>query len=236
MPNALLLEATKSGGSSLSLLILPLIMVAMYYLMIRPQRRRAKEGLMASYNLQSNEVVLLKDDSVYQGKKLVELILTNLNLVVVSKSVFLKPSASQTFPINQIKIYNGRAHAIAGVRGGMEVLGVYFVHGEEEFRFLSDGKKKIQTWIGKINEAVTGEPAVEAASEASAAASGADRVAGALKDVMGAYKSFRGQKPATPVPEAPIRVAAKCVSCGAPVNGVKGQTITCTYCNAAQQL
>lgn len=43
MPNPLILEATNSGGSAVSLLILPLMMVGMYFLLIRPQRRRMKE-------------------------------------------------------------------------------------------------------------------------------------------------------------------------------------------------
>jgi len=188
---------------------------------------------MAKYILQSNEVVLLKDEAVLHGKKVAELILTNLNLVVVGKGVLARSSGFQAFPVSQIKVHNGRAQALMTGTFGSETLEVYFLQGEEAFRFVNGGKKKVQIWIGKINEAVTGEPAVEVGS---AAASGADRVAGALKDVMGAYKSFRGQKPSTPVSEARIGVAAKCVSCGAPVNGVKGQTITCTYCNAAQQL
>ncbi len=43
MPHPLILEATNSGGSAVSLLILPLMMVGMYFLLIRPQRRRMKE-------------------------------------------------------------------------------------------------------------------------------------------------------------------------------------------------
>ena len=43
MPTPVLLEATNSsGGSAISLLILPLMMVGMYFLLIRPQRRRMK--------------------------------------------------------------------------------------------------------------------------------------------------------------------------------------------------
>ena len=51
MPTPVILEATNSsGGSAISLLILPLMMVGMYFLLIRPQRRRMKEqsGLQSS--------------------------------------------------------------------------------------------------------------------------------------------------------------------------------------------
>lgn len=44
MPTPVILEAANSsGGSAISLLILPLMMVGMYFLLIRPQRRRMKQ-------------------------------------------------------------------------------------------------------------------------------------------------------------------------------------------------
>ena len=58
MPNPLLLEAAKSGGSPLSLLILPLMMVGMYFLLIRPQRRRMKEqSSMQSSLTEGDEII-----------------------------------------------------------------------------------------------------------------------------------------------------------------------------------
>jgi hypothetical protein len=190
----------------------------------------SEESYMAKYDLLPNEIVLLKDDAVFHGKAASgELTLTNLNLFVMHKGMFGNSKGFQTFPVNQIKVYNGRAQALMNkTRGGHEVLEVYFLDGEEEFRFSSGGKKKIQTWIGKINEAVTGQPAPEVGSFA---LPGVDLVAGVLKDTLGAFKSKRGAKPA-PL----ISVATKCVSCGAAVSGVQGQAITCPYCLAAQQL
>ncbi|CAB4808482.1 MAG: preprotein translocase subunit YajC [Actinobacteria bacterium] len=58
MPNSLILEATNSGGSPLSLLILPLMMVGMYFLLIRPQRRRMKEqSSMQSSLAEGDEII-----------------------------------------------------------------------------------------------------------------------------------------------------------------------------------
>jgi hypothetical protein len=189
---------------------------------------------MTEYNLLPHEVVLLKDDAVYHGKgsSTCELILTNLNLVVVKKGVFRGSKGSQAFPLSQIKVYNGRAQAQMDRAGNSDVLAVFFVHSEEKFRFVTGGKQKIQTWIGKVNEAVTGEPATDVNSSP---LSGTDRVVGVLKDTLGAFKSFRAPQP-EPVAPARAVVATKCVSCGAPVSGVQGQRITCSYCNAAQQL
>lgn len=189
---------------------------------------------MTKYDLLPNEIVLLKDDAVYHGDEgSGELTLTNLNLVVtrniMGRGLFGKSSVGiQTFPVNQIKVYNGQAHARMNTTRRGDLLEVYFLHGEEQFRFYNGGKKKIQTWIGKINEAVTGQPAAEVSSSA---LPGADLVAGMLKDTLGAFRSKLGARP-----EVPVSVATKCVSCGAPVGGVRGQTVTCPYCLAAQQL
>jgi len=51
-------EGESSGGSALSLLILPLIVVGMYFMLIRPQRKRMKQQstLQASLSI-GDEVV-----------------------------------------------------------------------------------------------------------------------------------------------------------------------------------
>lgn len=192
------------------------------------------ESCVSKYNLMPNEVVLIEDDAVIHGKGASgELTLTNLNLVVMSKGMFGTSKGFQMFPVNQIKVLDGRAHVqLSKSHNGSEALKVYFHHGEEEFRFLSGGKRKIPNWIAKINEAVTGQPAMEPEPEvASRALPGADRVAGVLKDTLGAFRSKT-----VVTPEAPVSVATKCISCGAPASGLRGQAITCPYCDTAQQL
>ena len=196
---------------------------------------------MANYDLLPNEFVLVKDENAVRGRASIELILTNLNLVVVTKRALGKPRGSETFPLNQIKVHNGQAQALLGGTSGYPRLEVYFLHGQEEFRFINGGKKTIQTWISKINEAVTGQPAAENGSSGSPALDlvadalssvpGGDRVAGVLKGTLGAFNSKRGAKP-----EAVVQIATKCVSCGAAVSGMQGQTVTCSYCLSGQQL
>jgi preprotein translocase subunit YajC len=58
MPNPLILEATNSGGSAVSLLILPLMMVGMYFLLIRPQRRRMKEQASLHSSLAEGDEII----------------------------------------------------------------------------------------------------------------------------------------------------------------------------------
>jgi hypothetical protein len=60
---------------------------------------------------------------------------------------------------------------------------------------------------------------------------GAELVAGVVKDTLGAFKARFGAKS-----DAPAGVAAKCRACGAPMNGLKGQPLTCEYCGSVQEL
>ncbi|MCS4276212.1 hypothetical protein M2390_001384 [Mycetocola sp. BIGb0189] len=191
--------------------------------------------MAAKYSLQPNEVVFLKDESVMHGgfwsAYTDELMLTNLNLVLIKKGLFGNSKGITTFPVNQIKVYNQQAQAVIGkATNGSDLLEVYFLNGQEKFAFQSGGKKKLTEWIAKIHQAVTGEEA-PAPQNTGRALPGAEMVAGVLKDTLDVFKSKLATKPATP-----MKVAGKCRGCGAPMAGVQGQTIICSYCDSAQQL
>lgn len=190
--------------------------------------------MAARYSLQPNEAVLLKDEAVAHGGLGLyahELILTNLNLVLIKKGTFGNSKGVLTFPVNQIKVYDERAQAIIGkARNGTNVLEVYFLNGQEAFSFQSGGKRKINEWIAKINEVVTGQEA-PAQQASRMALPGAGLVAGVLNDTIGVFKSKLGS-----TPNGPAKVAGKCRACGAPVTGYEGQTVTCEYCDSLQQL
>jgi hypothetical protein len=190
---------------------------------------------LAKYSLQPNEVVLLKDESVMHGGLLSaftdELMLTNLNLVLIKKGVFGNTKGILTFPINQVKVLNKQAQAVVGKSSnGMAVLDVYLLNGQEQFRFQRGGKKKIQTWIANINQAVTGQEIPDTGRTAMALP-GSELVAGVLKDTYSVFRAKLG-----PQAGAPVKVASKCGSCGAPIAGNRGDAITCEYCGSTQQL
>lgn len=190
---------------------------------------------MAKYSLQSNEVVILKEESVAHGSFLAaytsELILTNLNLVLVKKGILGNGKGILVFPIKQIKVYNGQAQALVGKKSnGRPALEVHLLNGEETFDFQSGGKKKILAWTAKINQVATGEEApVE--RDSGRALPGAETVAGVLKDTVGVFSSRFGSKT-----NGPAKVARNCSACGAPVSGTQGLTISCEYCGTAQAL
>ena len=59
MPTPVILEATNSsGGSAVSLLILPLMMVGMYFLLIRPQRKRMKQQASMQTSLGEGDEII----------------------------------------------------------------------------------------------------------------------------------------------------------------------------------
>lgn len=193
--------------------------------------------MAAQYNLQSNEVVVLKEENVMNGGTWAgytdQLLLTNLHLVLIKKGMFGGSKGIRMFPLSQIKRYNDRAQANLGkARNGTDVLEVYFVDGEEQFGFQTGGKKKINEWCAKINEVVTGRAAPDAPSS-NRALPGSAMVAGVLKDTVGVFKSRLGGAAGA---AAPVEVATKCRACGAPLSGIQGRTATCEYCNSAQQL
>lgn len=185
------------------------------------------------YGLQPNEAVLLKDESVMHGgfwsAYTDELMLTNLSLVLLKKGMFGNSKGVLTFPVNQIKVYDGRAQAVVGkATNGTDLLEVYFLSGQEKFAFQTGGKKKLNEWIAKINEVVTGEAAPATVGRA---LPGAEAVAGVLKDTIGVFRSKLGGSS-----DGPAKVAGKCRGCGAPISGLQRQAITCEYCGSAQQL
>lgn len=191
--------------------------------------------MAARYNLQPNEVVFLKDESVMHGgfwaSYTDELILTNLNLVLLKKGQFGNSKGVLTFPVDQIKVHNEQAQAsIVKAANGADRLEVYFLNGQEQFSFQSGGKKKLNEWVAKINQVVTGQEA--STQQASGMAiPGAELVAGVLKDTFGVFKSKLASKP-----DVNVKTAGKCRACGAPISGYEGLTTTCEYCSTPQQL
>jgi len=195
----------------------------------------------AEYDLQPNETIIIRSENVYRGNMSGELILTNLNLVhITTKGVFKTTYIPQRFPTNQIKIFNGKAQALLGKNGVMDV---YFINGQESFRFYNSdtlfsekkAEKEAMNWVNAINHLVTGADIIFEES-VNTVSVGAEMVAGVLGDTVGAFKDalgFKSKKTSTDVVD---KVAKKCSFCGAAISGNKGQIIRCLYCNADQLL
>jgi LSD1 subclass zinc finger protein len=189
---------------------------------------------VAGYNLQPGEAFVHRQGRVlYDRTYLDELILTSQSLVLlrtVKKGMFGSEQVTQVFPLSQIKIFQGRAQALLGKQ--QNALDVYFQNGIEQFGFMN--KNEATFWSQKINEVITGTPA----KMTSPNPSGAEKVTEVMKDTVGAFRDALGfnSRAEVAAAAAAVPVAGDCVSCGAPLSGIRGQAIICSYCDTVNYL
>ena len=210
--------------------------------------------MAAKFSLMPNEAVILQETSVAHGGIMSgytdEIMLTNLNIYCVSKGLLGNTKGVYKYPLNQLKKYNGRPQAVLGkLSNGTSTLDLYMIDGSKEsfyFNSLSN-KRKINQWITEITKAVSGD---EALNEVNGRESFVDpnSVAGAVVDVASQVKDAGveilgslGIKPGflksvAGGSSAPERVSRKCISCSAPLVGVKGKAVKCKYCDTVQTL
>jgi hypothetical protein len=185
---------------------------------------------MNQLNLQSDEVVIIRQDRVVHGGIMAnhtdELILTNLNLILISKGIFGKVKNISRFQVDQIKVFNGNAQTILGKRSnGLPQLEVYFTNGQEYFGFES--KKVVKDWIKAINQLVLGQDFTIDRLD-NKTIPGTEFIASSIKDTINTVKDVFGKKP--------VKVIQECHSCGAPISGFQGQVVSCQYCCMNQQM
>ena len=186
---------------------------------------------MAKYTLKPEESFIMSCDRVLHGGAFAnysnELLLTSQNIVLTSKGFLGNTKSIQIYPVQQIKVFNGRAQAVLGKQGnGSPQLDVYFFNGQKSFGF--EDKKEAAKWVEAINHLITGA-ADDPLKTANKAIPGAEVIAGALKDTFATFKGVLGSKP-------PEKVAQKCNTCGASLSGEKKQLVRCPYCDTEQQL
>jgi hypothetical protein len=196
---------------------------------------------MANYNLQPNEAFILSSEHVYSGKSSGELILTNLNLIflIEKRGMFKTTYIPQIYPVNQIKVFNGKAQVVAGKNGNIDI---FFINGQESFRFGDDGalfggkkgEKEAAKWVAAVNQLITGQ-ATEIDLSGNTALSGTEFIAGSIKGTLDTFKGALGIKTKDDN-KLPEKIATKCSACGASVSGLQGQIINCQYCGTEQQL
>ena len=190
----------------------------------------------AEYNLLPNEAMIMKKEGVMHGGGNFnnELILTSLNIVLVSKSAFGNVKNIKAFPVKQIKVFNNQAQVtLTETRGGYPQIEVYFLNGHEKFGFES--KKEAKNWIEKINQVVNGEN-VGISVSTKTAIPGTEMIADALGGTVDAFKGALGFKSSKFSAETLEKSARKCSFCGAPISGNKGQVVRCSYCDGEQQI
>ena len=202
---------------------------------------------MATYQLQSNEGVVLQETGIcYEPNKLStaytdELILTNLNLIHVCKGIFMGTKGVRYIPLNQVKVIGGKCQALVGkAQNGHAILQIYTQQGTEEFAFQTKAKKKAGIWANEISRLVTGRDSENALESQDAPKYDfEDTVVGQLKDAFGEVGAAFGigfGKSGQQQKSSVERVSTKCSGCHAPITGVKGKAAVCKYCDTEQVL
>lgn len=209
----------------------------------RSQLKYEKGEIMVNYNLEPNEAILIQSTSVLcEGGGLMtaytdELILTNINIIHISKGMFGNTKGVKKYPLSQVKIVNGQAQAILGKSSnGMPDLQIYFVNGQLAFQFQSSGKKEIIDFANGISKVLTGNKSEQSSVANPFAIPGAEMVAETFKDTINVLKGSLGIKPKDKAADKSVKVTKKCIGCMAPLTGTKGQSIRCQYCDTDQIL
>ena len=149
-----------------------------------------------------------------------ELVLTTKNLILLKKNMFGQTEETKYFPLTDIKMVDGKPQVRKSNPEHMVyALDVYFISGMESFSF--EWENEIDEWVENIVSVVTGVPVhkksdMEMLQEAMAFA---ESVAEPIEKIQGLF-GIKSDRP----------VSCKCPSCGAALNGIKGDTIKCPYC------
>lgn len=179
---------------------------------------------MSAYNLEDDEVVLLKDDNVHDGNIRVSLILTDRNLIVVSYSFFGIAAGTEYLPLNKLKSLNGKPNVLIGKnRAGVSGLQLFFENCEKFYRFDAFlGDRKWQSAITKAYKDYLARQKKEARQSLDLNA-----VFNPLKNTLeSAVNAVKGSQ------KEPKIIKMKCPKCGAELDGEKGQEVICSYCDA----
>lgn len=205
---------------------------------------------MTSYNLLPNESIIMKESCVAHGGLWAaytdELILTNINLVCVGRGIFGNKKKTFVWPLNQVKLYNGKPQAIMGeLSNGTKDLEVYFINGSESFNFQSGNNSKIKTWIKAITKVICGDIDEDEEMDEEDEVD-PDSIAGVFMEIGDEFKDmkndfmdvfgFKPKKKKQAGKESQEKITKKCISCSAPLIGYKGQTVKCKYCDTKQTL
>lgn len=194
---------------------------------------------MAKFNLMPNESIILKSENVMHGGLMAaytdELILTDKNIIHISKGLFGNTKKVNKFSLNQIKLYNGEPQVILEKQqNGNTQLAIYFLNGQEHFGFTSTSRREGAKWVNEIYKLITGNESPNVSSFP--LIPGTEYLAETLKGTVNTFKNvFGGNSKANNVVTVE-KVTKNCISCSAPLTAGKGKTVQCKYCDTTQVL
>ncbi|MCR5812684.1 MAG: hypothetical protein K6G34_15105 [Lachnospiraceae bacterium] len=179
---------------------------------------------MSTYALGEDEVVIMEDHNVSKGISTVSLILTNRNLIQVSKVFRGASERTMKFSLLDLKEQDGKPNVLIGKGPDKKTrLDLYFDSYELHYSFQGlFGEKK---WAAAIEKAYKACVTDKKRSEKKPINLG--ELFTPLKDTVKSAK-----KAVIPINKEPTIKTMKCPRCGAELTGEKGTEVQCSYCEA----
>ena len=207
-----------------------------------------RSTLPSTYHLHPDEWVVSKTGAgAYHGQRprigttTTELVLTSRNILVVSVTMMGRPKGVRYFPLDQIRVIDGRPQVFAAGGIGRNLLEVHFHHGQESFGFGS--RNELHAWVDNVYKLMTGRSdEISTTTDLSTNGGGSvgDQLKDQLKDTLDQFKASLGLASGDDhkgiATSNPDRAAGKCTSCSAPITGITGRVVRCEYCQSHQQL
>ena len=179
---------------------------------------------MSVYELGPDEVVIMQEANVSDGRSQVALILTNQNIIEIQKGFFGGDKNSIKYSLGDLRVNNGKPNVLVGkASDGSARLELYFNGFERYYSFK--GLLTERKWASSIEKAYKVYITEKNKKE---------KVKRNLGTIFAPIKGTleNAKKAVTPKPKEKEIRSVKCPKCGAQLSGPKGEDITCDYCSA----
>lgn len=191
---------------------------------------------MLDIDFQSDEVLILNDETACFDNKMGELFLTNKRIIWAKKSAFgNKIKEMKELPLHTVKVHNGEVQVkVAGQFLEPEIQ-IQHTNGISSINFPNKlGKKAVIQWVNEIHKAITGQTKKSNLDElGNLAIPGMDVLGKGIKDSVGAFAEGLGVKSMISKSKS---ITMKCPACGASLSGEKGEQVICEFCGTKQVL
>lgn len=145
-------------------------------------------------------------------------------------------------PLNQLQKFDNTPQIIMRkLMNGHSALYIRLINGNEEyFSFQNGNRRTIKKWISTVNDLDTGQFDYAKMNDTSP---DSDSLAGVVQelgdvadDLKESFTSAFGIGVKKAKPDEIKVITKKCIACGAPLTGSKGQVVQCKYCDTKQTL
>lgn len=196
---------------------------------------------MTDLNLEPGEyaVASLTAVSINGSASTTDLVLTNKNLLIMSKTVFGRTKGVKKHRIDQIPVINGQAQLRIEKFDTYKQFTIQLKTGEQ-LQVISAQNEDYAGFGSQINQLLTGTPAIPAEINRTVAGHMAETLQNAFA-ALDPRTYFGGKKSSEPsgqqqMAQTPQSTSRQCIGCHVPLSGYTGQVVTCEYCDTEQRL